>query len=243
MRKRLVILGVLSAVLLSSTGCGSQLTQLSDEDESRLVAYCAQVVSKYNKNNNTGLVSIPKKTESSDDGTASSSSDDEKKDTADASEAANASSTSSESNENQETGTFTEAIGIGGMQFLYRDARTASGYQQGHAYDLTADQGNELLVVRIKAQNTTKKSLRIDMPSQNMTFQASYGDQTVESDMTLLMNDLTTYQGTFKAGKGRNMLLLFQFPKGTVKDVNKVQYSVKKGSTTVSIDKAKSKKN
>lgn len=244
MRKRLLALGLLLATVVSTTGCGIQLTKLSDDDESRFVAYCTQVVSKHNMNNDTGLVNVPKQTTSDEEKTDDNSSEEKSEETSKASSStsANTSSSSSSAEQTQETGTFTEAIGIGGMKFLYRDARTASGYQQGDVYDLTADQGNELLVVRLKAENTTDKSLDIDMPSQNITFTATYGDQSVDSDMTLLMNDLTTYQGTFKAGKRSNMLLLFQFPKGTVKDTDKIQFSVKKGDETVSIDTKRSEK-
>lgn len=243
MRKRLLALGVLLATVVSTTGCGIQLTKLSDDDESRFVAYCTQVVSKHNMNNDTGLVNIPKQTASEEEESEESSSEEKTEETsASSSSSADNTSESSTEQKSQETQTFSEAIGIGGMRFLYRDARTASGYQQGEAYDLTADQGNELLVVRLKAENTTDKSIDIDMPSQNITFTATYGDQSVNSDMTLLMNDLTTYQGTFKAGKRRNMLLLFQFPKGTVKDTDKIQFSVKKGDETVSIDTQRSEK-
>ena len=243
MRKRLLALGVLLATVVSTTGCGIQLTKLSDDDESRFVAYCTQVVSKHNMNNDTGLVNIPKQTASEEEKSEESSSEEKTEETsASSSSSADNTSESSTEQKSQETQTFSEAIGIGGMRFLYRDARTASGYQQGEAYDLTADQGNELLVVRLKAENTTDKSINIDMPSQNITFTATCGDQSVNSDMTLLMNDLTTYQGTFKAGKRRNMLLLFQFPKGTVKDTDKIQFSVKKGDETVSIDTQRSEK-
>lgn len=243
MRKRLLALGVLLATVVSTTGCGIQLTKLSDDDESRFVAYCTQVVSKHNMNNDTGLVNIPKQTASEEEKSEESSSEEKTEETsASSSSSADNTSESSTEQKSQETQTFSEAIGIGGMRFLYRDAKTASGYRQGDVYDLTADQGNELLVVRLKAENTTDKSIDIDMPSQNIKFIATYGDQSVDSDMTLLMNDLTTYQGTFKAGKRRNMLLLFQFPKGTVKDTDKIQFSVKKGDETVSIDTQRSEK-
>lgn len=243
MRKRLLALGVLLATVVSTTGCGIQLTKLSDDDESRFVAYCTQVVSKHNMNNDTGLVKIPKQTASEEEKTEEPSSEEKTEETsASLSSSADNTSESSTEQKSQETQTFSEAIGIGGMRFLYRDAKTASGYRQGDVYDLTADQGNELLVVRLKAENTTDKSIDIDMPSQNIKFTATYGDQSVDSDMTLLMNDLTTYQGTFKAGKRRNMLLLFQFPKGTVKDTDKIQFSVKKGDETVSIETQRSEK-
>lgn len=243
MRKRLLALGVLLATVVSTTGCGIQLTKLSDDDESRFVAYCTQVVSKHNMNNDTGLVNIPKQTASEEEKSEESSSEEKTEETsASSSSSADNTSESSTEQKSQETQTFSEAIGIGGMRFLYRDAKTANGYRQGDVYDLTADQGNELLVVRLKAENTTDKSIDIDMPSQNIKFIATYGDQSVDSDMTLLMNDLTTYQGTFKAGKRRNMLLLFQFPKGTVKDTDKIQFSVKKGDETVSIDTQRSEK-
>lgn len=239
MHRSVFVPGLIIAVLISFSGCGSAVTQLSEEDQNKVAAYCAQVVSKFNKVPATGLVRVAKQAEDTTDPS------DEKNDTEESSASTSektAPAKTDDSSQDVSTSTLTDAIGISGMSFLYREAKTANGYQQGDVYDLTPDAGNELLVVRLKAKNTTKSSIKVDMPAEGIAFTATYGDESVDSDMTLLMNDLTTYQGTFKAGKSRNMLLLFQFPKGTVKDADKVQYSVRKGDTTVSINKDLSEK-
>lgn len=233
MEKKLFLPALLAVAAVTLSGCGMQLTRLSDDDQSRFISYCAQVVAKHNANNETGLISLPKKEE-----TGKKDDTDPSEDKSDLSENTESQSSSETASSNEvKSASFTEAIGIGGMRFDYRDARVAGGYSQGDVYSLKADSGKELLFVRIKAVNTTKKSINIDMPSQNIIFTASYKDQSVNSDMTLLMNDLTTFQGKFAAGKRRNMILLFQFPKGSIKDPKKVSFSVKKGNETVTIDK------
>lgn len=233
MQKSFLVPVLITAAVVSFSGCGSAVSTLSEEDQNKVAIYSAQVISKYNNSSDTGIVKLAEK---SKEKTAEKTSTKKKK-------KKSAASTGNTSEASAATSsTITEAIGISGMQFLYRDAKRASGYSQGDVYDLTPDDGNELLVVRVKARNITKSPIRLDMPSQSVTFTASYGDETVNSDMTLLMNDLSTYQGTFRAGQSRNMIILFQFPKGTVKSVNKVQYSVGKGDSTVSVNIEKSKK-
>ena len=127
------------------------------------------------------------------------------------------------------------------VSFLYRDAKVSSSYGSGDVYDLTPNKGNELLVVRIKAVNNSSSDAKIDMLKNNIRFTASFGSESVESDATLLLNDLTTYKGTLKAGKSKNMVILFQFPKGTVTDPSNIILQETVNSTTYQINLAGSK--
>ncbi|MDD6550395.1 MAG: hypothetical protein PUF16_01255 [Lachnospiraceae bacterium] len=220
------------SVMLS--GCAYQVTELNEDEQDQIAAYCAQIVSKYDNSAENGLTTVSAKSSDKADTSEQPASSDATK----ASETQNTATDGSSEGKKaaEETKTFTEAIGIKDISFLYRDSKTAGGYNSSDVYDLTPDKGNELLVVRLKAVNGSSKSQKIDMPTENLRFQASYGDDTADADLTLLLNDLTTYQGTIKGGKSKNMVMLFQFPKGTIKDTSKVVYTVKKGDTTVRIN-------
>lgn len=237
MQKRFLVTASVLGTSLMLSGCAFQAADLKETEQDRVAEYCAQVVSKYNRTPGTGLTSISapvaEDTEKSDETEASS----------DGSTTGAASSDgTTDLEEPVITKTFTEAIGIKGIKFLFRDAKVSSGYNSSDAYDLSPDAGKELLIVRLKASNTSSKSKKIDMTSRGLTFQATYGDDTENADITLLLNDLTNYQGTIKMGKGRNMVMIFQFPKGTIKDTKKVTYTVKNGDTSFQINTDLSKK-
>lgn len=237
MRKSIILTTTILGISVMLSGCAFQATELKEDEQDQVAAYCAQIVSKHDEGPDKGLAVLPKtqqqETDSSAEITASDGSTDKTADTKKTDVSSDAKPV--------ETKTFTEAVGIKGVSILYRDAKTAGGYSSNDVYDLTPDKGNELLVVRLKLKNNTAKKIKIDMTSKNLKFQAAYGDETVDADLTLLLNDLTTYQGTLKAKQSRNMVMLFQFTKGTIKDTSKVVYTVTNGDTTSQINVAMSK--
>ncbi len=231
MRKSIILTTTILGISVMLSGCAFQVTELKEDEQDQVAAYCAQIVSKYDEGPDKGLAALPKATQETDSSgeiTTSDGSTDQTSDT-------QTTETTSDA-KTVETKTFTEAIGIDGASVLFRDAKTAGGYSSSDVYDLTPDKGNELLVVRLKLKNNTSKSIKMDMTSKKLKFQAAYGDDTVDADLTLLLNDITTYQGTLKAKQSRNMVMLFQFPKGTIKDTSKVVYTVTNGDTTSQIN-------
>lgn len=229
MRKGIYVTAMALGMSVMLSGCAYQVTGLKEDEQDQFAAYCAQIVSKYDDSASAGLTTVSQSQQVPAADTSKAASDGSTSADTDASD-------DTEAKQQEVTKTFTEAIGIKGVSFLYRDAQTAGGYNSNDVYDLTPDKGNELLVVRLKAKNTSSKKNKVDIPSQKLTFQASYGKESVNADMTLLLNDLTTYQGTLKGKKSKNLIMLFQFPKGTIKDTSKVVYTVKKGDTTVRIN-------
>ena len=231
MRKSIILTTTILGISVMLSGCAFQVTELKEEDQDQVAAYCAQIVSKYDENPEKGLTSLPEEKQETDSSATITTSDGSTDQTSDT----QTTETTSDA-KTVETKTFTEAIGIDGASVLFRDAKTAGGYSSSDVYDLTPDKGNELLVVRLKLKNNTSKSIKMDMTSKKLKFQAAYGDDTVDADLTLLLNDITTYQGTLKAKQSRNMVMLFQFPKGTIKDTSKVVYTVTNGDTTSQIN-------
>ena len=210
MRKGIYVTAMALGMSVMLSGCAYQVTGLKEDEQDQFAAYCAQIVSKYDDSASAGLTTVSQSKQVPAADTSKAASDGSTSADTDASDTKTA---DTEAEQQEVTKTFTEAIGIKGVSFLYRDAQTAGGYNSNDVYDLTPDKGNELLVVRLKD-----------------------GKESVNADMTLLLNDLTTYQGTLKGKKSKNLIMLFQFPKGTIKDTSKVVYTVKKGDTTVRIN-------
>lgn len=234
MRKSILVTTAVLGLSVVLSGCAYQVTELEEDEQEEVAAYCAKVVAKHNENNGKGLVklAVSEDDEESEDDTSSEASED----TSSSSESATSEDDSATENE---TVSLSRAIGIKGIRFSFRDAKTSGSYESNDVYDLSPDAGNELLVIRVRAKNTGKKDIKLDMTTKDLKFTASYGDQSANADMTLLMNDLTTFQGTIKAGKSRDLVVLFQFPKGTVKDTSKLSYTVTDKKTVYQIDTSK----
>lgn len=263
--KRISAAAVTILVCASLSGCGilPEVTDLSDEQEEKIALYCARVVSKYNLNQDKGIVPLPEESdednsteipdqESSSESTGST----ESAGTSSTSDSSSATSGSTENNINilnqngtssdsagtsqtsSDAVTLTQAIGKKNVSFIYREAKASDSYQSGNVYDLSPDKGKELLVIRIKAENTGSKKVKLDFASSGISYSATVAGTTVNNDTTLIMNDLSTYQGTIKAGRSRNMVLIFQFPSGTLDDLSDLSLVVTRDGTDYPIDLA-----
>ena len=247
MKNRIVTCLLVLSVSLLFTGCGPTMIDLTEEQENDVALYSAKVVSKFNINQDKGIMSLPKEDKTDSTVPAVPGDSTEKKETGDdsstepAAQPGDSEDDTEDSTEVVVSKTLTEALDVKNISFLYRDAKVSSSYGSGDVYDLTPDKGNELVVMRFKAVNNSSTDVKVNLFKMNLHFSASYGSKSANSDATLLLNDLTTYEGTIKAGKSKNMVVLFQFPKGTVKDTSKIVLQETMNSTTYQIDLAGSK--
>ncbi len=254
------------AITLGGCGFLPKMTELTDEDQEQIALYCSRVISKFNIHQDRGLVSLIEDTSKSDkeeDQTqpAQTEEDTSESDDADGSDTGDSSSgdedsgsdqsgdedsgsedsgdqsqTEDQSRDDETVTTLTEAIGVEGVTFLYKGAKVSTDYRSGEVYDLTPDEGNELLVMRIKAKNTTDKDITLTLPNLGLRFEAGYEGVTATSQATLLLNDLTTFDGTIRADRSKNLVILFQFPTGTVKKASDVTLALPRGNITYTID-------
>ncbi len=273
----------MTALLLAAglflSGCGPQLYPLSEDDEEQIALYCSRVISKFNRNQDKGMVALPaenpafqegkkKKKKKTDTAQAaakpvdsagaaggtggnsgSGTAGDPGSSTGDGSGSGLAGGGSSGTDSGQAstpgdyaTGTtLTKAIGVKGIKFAYKGAYVADSYKSGDVYDIRPDLGNELVVMRVRAVNNSEKNRKVDLLDKGLIYIASYGDTSINNDGSILMNDLGTYDGTVKGHGKEDLVLLFQFPEGTVKDPSKLALAVQKDgeSTPVSLKKSK----
>jgi hypothetical protein len=161
MKHRIVTCILVLSVSLLFTGCGATMIDLTEEQENEIALYSAKVVSKFNINQDKGIVAIPQEKEADTPADTTSVVDktdsEPKKD--DSSAQTNTPDRVNETDKKEQeivsSKTLTEVMGIQNVSFLYRDAKVSSSYGSDDVYDLTPNKGNELLVVRIKAVNNS----------------------------------------------------------------------------------------
>ena len=129
MRKSIIMTTTILGISVMLSGCAFQATELKEDEQDQVAAYCAQIVSKHDEGPDKGLAVLPKtqqqETDSSAEITASDGSTDKTADTKKTDVSSDAKPV--------ETKTFTEAVGIKGVSILYRDAKTAGGYSSNRS--------------------------------------------------------------------------------------------------------------
>ena len=181
-----------SAILLLG-GCGTQMYDLSEDEENLVVQYSAHILAKYNIEQKDGM-------------TAASSEETQETQKQD--------SQMPESQE-METMPIAEAIGhASGLTVSYKGCRVQNIYQEGDYFAVTPEDGNKLVVMKFEIKNKGKKKVRLDTEKLGITFYACFdGKNRIKETASLGTRSLSSYGETIRGGKKKTAVLLFQIPK------------------------------
>ncbi|MCR4610826.1 MAG: hypothetical protein K5644_02895 [Lachnospiraceae bacterium] len=232
MNKKIILGIIICAVCVSFCGC-SWVQSISDEDMKSIATYSAKMVAKYNVKQIDGVVHI-------DEYDVLQIADEQAKEEAKKQKAANTTnSTKSNSSNSTNNATATKtpvplstALGISGVDFKYQGQEVKDSYANA-VYDMSPGAGNKFLVMKFKVTNTSGGDTKVDVLSLNPKFKATLnGASTATNDLSLMPEDLSTYQGTLKAGESKDLIILFQFKSEDLANIQSVSLQcTAKGST------------
>lgn len=219
---------IMTAMMMS--GCGEEAYTLTDNEKDLIVNYSAHVVTKYNTYQKEGLTYVwedeaedevdvvqttePTNTEAvAEDGTVAAVPED--------------------TAENDETVYAANAVTLddffemSGIEIDYVGARLAVQYAEDDYYVLYPDSGKQYLVLGFDITNTGEAVAYVNNLEKAAKFQATInGETTVSSELTLLLQDFSTFEATLRPGETRETVLLFQVP-ATVTSVDRLSLFVK----------------
>lgn len=217
MRKKSI--GMLAIVLAASLlmgGCGTAMYELSEEEQEIIVNYAAYVVAKHNLNQKDGMRYVsPDAYEEETEAPDSEEPDCEMPDGTEEPDTSGGTGTvPTDDSQTQETVTIAEAIGQADvLEAEYKGFYLTDNYKEGSYFSIDAKSGRKLVMVEVKLTNPTGEEVAVDALSQGIRFQACfYGDTWIRQDSTLLLYDLSTYQGTLAAGESVDTVLMFEIP-------------------------------
>ena len=216
---RIGTLCILASVLLS--GCGDELYGLTSEEQAVIVGYSSHIVSKFNKKQSEGIVDVAayKAAAAAKEAARKVRAEEAKKEEAEKEKLKKAQE-AVQANAEPEYVSLNQALKLGGVDALYKSYKVTESYKETENYMVTANSGNELLVLNVDLANNGNKKVSCDMLSKMAEFKITVNRSvSKEADTTILLNDLGTYQGSINPGETKKTVLLFQFPKGTVKNV------------------------
>lgn len=213
---------LLLVLCFSLTGCGTQLYELTDDEEETIVLYSAKVVSKYNRAQDTGYCHV------SQDVT------DSKVEEADTSEGDATSQTDESAGTIQ---SFSDIIAIDGLQFEYQGYDVTTEYSTQDIVIPDADEGNSYLVVHIQITNTTDQDMQVDLLTNPISYTLSVNDSvSADCESTLSMEDLSTYyNSSFAANSTDDAVLLFQVKSEYLEDISSLALQVTKQGQTYNV--------
>lgn len=218
---KMKITALILAAAFTFTGCGEALYELTPEEEIAVVSYASHVIAKYNTYQKDGEVYVSQEmldgggeennpaldmeqTSPEEEGMEQNTQQAGEQDTQQAGQ---------DAPEQGSMGSMKEALGLEGITAQYTGSSLCGVYDQTDSFAVDAEPGKQLLVLDIKLTNETGEEIRLDILQKKPSFEAVINkEKTVQAQMTILPNDLSTWQGSIPPGESADTVLIFQIP-------------------------------
>lgn len=219
---KIMALALALAAAFTFTGCGEALYEMTPEEESAVVSYASHVVAKYNSYQRDGEVFVSQEILDGEEEEEKDSPPDTQQEMPDTqqeisdtqqSDEQSADQNSQGAGDQESTVSIKEALGLDGITAQYGGASLCGVYDKSDSFAVDAEPGKQLLVMSVKLTNETGEAVNLDILQKKPSFEAVVnGDKNVQAQMTILPNDLATYQGSIPPGESVDTVLIFQVP-------------------------------
>ena len=213
-RKRIGFIAAIFVLTFAMTSCGTQLYEMTDEEQQLIVDYSAHVLAKYNIYQSDGMTSasLQEETEPADDTvTEDTESGDEKTNAVQTDDKSGQASVSDDTA--VPSVSIAKAIGYDNLAVTYGGITESPTYKEGNYYSMEAGSGNKYAIMKFTISNTTGADAEVDLFNNGRTYTARFADgKDYPAEGTFLTYSLTTYQGTLNAAGSVDVVLLFKIP-------------------------------
>ena len=207
--------------IITLTGCGTKLYDMTDAEQSLIANYSAYVVAKHNIYQQDGMTNATEDTEDTEkvDEVSPDNSHSQDNKTSEAGNDKSSNSQKEPAASQEKKVSLAEATGYGSLDITYNGATESDVYNEGSYYSMTAGSGNTFAVMKFTLKNPTGEDINVDMFGNARTYKATFPDgKEYTAEGTFLTYSLNTFQGTVKAGGSVDVVLLFKIPQGTACD-------------------------
>lgn len=240
-RKRKSLLNiVLLAGALILTGCGEEPYELQDNERAVIVNYAAHIVAKYNVRQPEGYRYVYLPVEQEAGGEEEQPQDIQTEETNEQEQQTDdrtqedmpADNADAATEEVKPAVTLSEALGLKGVQAVYTGAELTDHYGT-----VVPNTGKKLMILHVTLQNQTGKARKCDMLSLLPVFQAKVnGMQEVTSELTILPENLSTWEEKIPAGGSADTIILFQVDEEEVASVEQLELKVTVGEMSSRVE-------
>ena len=218
----------LALMMMLLTGCGTQLYELTAEEEALIIQASAYYVAKHNIQQKDGVNGYPlpdsfeeeSEEESEDIGQENAGSDNE----------------TVQPQQPDQMAALAELIGHKtGIKVTYEGSQIASSYKEGSAYLVEAAPGKTFYVMKFKLTNISSESVKVDNASKSPIVKLVADGVKAKSEVTFLTSDFSTYQGTIDAGESVETILLFEISEAAGEKITAPTLEITIGNSTKTI--------
>lgn len=249
MKKRVLAVLVVLAMMLTLTGCGEELYEMTDQERQIIVDYAAHIIAKYNIRQPEGYTYVyepPVEEEDEDfsefdDETETQEGDTQAEDGVDNNDTDDAEDVNHDSHDNDsdvdstdslKKTNLSEALGLGTLKAVFTGAQYCLKYDT-----FVPEYGCGLCVVNVTIENPTDRAIKLDMLSRLPKFKARINDQVnLKASITILLDDLSTFQGDIPANGRVDTVVIFQFQDDSIVDIEQLSMSVEVDGKTSVVD-------
>lgn len=219
------LFAAVAVMMMFLTGCGTELYELTAEEENLIIHSAAYFVAKHNIQQKDGVNGYPlpdsfeeeseSEDQSTEDGSGSNSEEDKK---------------------SEDMTALAELIGHKDtLKITYVGSQVTKTYKEGSAYLVDAKEGKTFYVMKFKLTNITGEDVVVDNASKSPQVKLVCDAVTAKSEVTFLMSDFSTYQGTVKEGEAVETILLFEVSEKVANEITSPKLQIKIGKTTKTI--------
>ena len=219
---------LLSAVLLTSalalTGCGEEPFELQDNEREIIVDYAAHIVAKYNVRQPEGYRYVYRTQEDEPELPEQSQAEEVQEDqiqTADSEDTPEKGGTGTDVGADSSV-TLSEALGLRDIQAVYTGTELTGRYDS-----IVPDAGKQLMILHVTLQNRTEEAKECDILSLLPVFKAKVnGTQEATSEMTILPENLSTWEDEIPAGGSVDTIIMFQVKEDAITSIDQLELKV-----------------
>ncbi len=243
MKKRFVLLGFL-VLMTMLCGC-DKVIKLSDAEEAAIAEYAAELLLKYDRGFESKYFEGEEaSTEVTTEATTAVevTTETQTEATTEATTATPVEDVSSEEGSTEVVEPSTEAVtvsetdiakilGITGVSTVYNNYQICERYpsidKNGDFIYLEATNGMKLIVVEFDMKNTTAEPIDVDLLNVDVKYSIVMNhSKAAKSMLTILMDDLSTYQATLAPSANEKAVLVFQIADNLVDQVEVLEIKV-----------------
>lgn len=228
-------MAAMTAMAMLLGGCGDAPYELTESEEDIIVNYSAHVVTKFNTDQKQGLTYVNmdavedmEETEQVQDAELPESTETFAAD-------GDIPDVPGETDTAFQEASLNDVFGNENVSVAYTGAFLTSNYIENDYYSVDAEKGKTYLVLGFDITNNGAEDAEVDNYALTPVFRVSTADGvSTVAELTVLLEDFSTYQGTIPAGETQGTVLLFQVP-DTISEVPDFTLDVNIGGTSYRI--------
>ncbi len=247
--KKIYFVLFLIVILLSGCGPFQESTKLKDDEEQAVVTYCADTVLKHTRSNKAVILGrdsinayLEKKKlleeNKKEQNSKEDKNTDEKNLTADESSLDNSNKKTEVEQKNSKTFTMQEILGLSNIDIKYNNYEVTDSYTS-EVFTLNPSKGTLLVILKFTLANNNAEDVAVNLASKQASYTVTVnGDTTKDALLSILPNDLITFNTTIPANSTKAGELVFEIPEDTAKAIKDISLSasVEKKSGKIKLD-------